>query len=180
MDRQEEYDDDDRGYRERRSSNKSTLAVLGIGAVVLGVCLVVCGGLVYLAAIAIRDGMNGFSTTMQQAIQQGQQMQQDVQLAQTTADAFMQEVSGGRLDAAYARTTKDFQARRTLPQFHDFVNQNAALKNYQPDSMDDPTLTPQLSATFEGTVLGPNGEIAFTLVLIKDGQMWKVDRFTIP
>jgi hypothetical protein len=180
MDRYGEDDDDDRNYRERRSSNKSTLVVLGIGAVVLGVCLLVCGGFAYMAAIAIRDGMTGFSTTMQQAVQQAQQMQQDLQITQTTADGFMQDVAGGRLDAAYARTTKDFQAGQTLAEFRAFVNQNPALKNYKPDSMDKPTFTAPLSATLEGTVRGPNGEVAFTLGLMKDGQVWKVDRFTIP
>jgi hypothetical protein len=181
MDRYREYDDDDRGYREpRSSSNKSTLVVLGIGALILGVCLVVCGGLVYFAAKAFQDGVASFNTSMQQAMQQAQQMQQDVQLAQSAADAFMQDIADGKHDAAYARTTKDFQLRQTRIEFRAFVDQNPALKNYQDDSLDGPNFTAPLSATIEGTLPGPNGEIAFTLMLIKEGQAWKVDRFTIP
>ncbi|HEY1861142.1 MAG TPA: hypothetical protein VGG61_12345 [Gemmataceae bacterium] len=180
MNRYEEEDDYDRDHRERRSSNKSTLMVLGVGAAILGVCLLACGGLFYLAAKVIGEGMAAISTNMQQAMQQAQQMQQEMQAVQTTADAFLGDIAAGRLDGAYARTTKDFQARRTLPQFRAFVSQNPALKNYQADSLDEPNFTSALSATFEGTVRGPNGDVAFTLVVTKDEQVWKVDRFTIP
>jgi hypothetical protein len=180
MNRYEEEDDYERGNRERRSSNKSTLVVLGIGAAILGVGLLACGGLVYLAAKVIGEGMAAISTNMQQAMQQAQQMQQEMQAVETTADAFLGDIAAGRLDGAYARATKDFQARQTLPQFRAFVSQNPALKKYQANSLDEPNFTSPLSATFEGTVPGPNGDIAFTLVLIKDGQLWKVDRFTIP
>jgi hypothetical protein len=179
MDRYGEYDDENRGYRERRSSNKSTLVVLGVGALALGVCMVVCGGFVYLAAKKLGDGMSNFGTAVQQAAQQAQQQQESL-AAQATAEAFMQDVAAGNTDAAYARTTKSFQARQTGVQFRDFVNQNPVLKNYQLDSLDDPEFTTPLSATFDGAVLGPNGDVTFTLVLTKDGQGWKVDRFTIP
>jgi hypothetical protein len=180
MERYREYDDDERDYRMPRSSNKSSLVVLGVGAVVLGVCLVACGGLIYMAAVAFQNTMAGFSTTMQQAMLQTQQMQQDIGLAQSTADAFMQDIADGHIDDAYARTTKDYQARQTLAGLRAFVNQNPALKNYDENSLEEPTLTAPQAVTVEGTVRGPNGEIAFTLGLVKEGQAWKVDRFTIP
>jgi hypothetical protein len=154
--------------------------VLGIGAVVLGVCLVACGGLAYLAATIFQNTMAGFSTSMQQAMQQAQQMQQDVGLVQSTADSFMQDIAAGRLDSAYGRTTKDYQSRQTLAALRAFVSQNPALKNYEAGSLGEPNFTNFVSATIEGTFAGVNGEVAFTLVLIKDGQVWKVDRFTIP
>jgi len=180
MERNRENDDDDRDFRRPRSSSKSPLIVFGIGAVVLGVCLVACGGLFLLGMKAFQNTMAGFSTSMQQAAQQAQQMQQDFGLAQSTADSFMQDLAAGRFDSAYARTTKDYQSRQTLAALRAFVSQNPALKNYESNSLDEPNFTNFVSATIEGTVTGANGEVAFTLVLNKDGQVWKVDRFTIP
>jgi hypothetical protein len=178
MDRYGDYDDDDRGSRQRNSSNKSTLMVLGIGAAVLGVCLLICGGLFYLGLRMFRDGMANFGTAIQQAAEQAQQMQ-GMQDAESTAEAFLQDIAGGQVDSAYARTSKDFQARQTPPQFRAFVNQNPALQKYEGDSLDQLKFAPP-SATFTGMVPGPNGDITFTLVVVKDGQAWKVDRFTIP
>jgi hypothetical protein len=99
--------------------------------------------------------------------------------AQTVAEEFLQDVAGGQVDGAYASTTRNFQTRQTLPQFREFVSQNPALQKYDADSLDEPTMTPR-SATFAGTLAAPNGDVGFTLVVIKEGLVWKVDRFAIP
>jgi hypothetical protein len=161
-------DDDDQDYRERRSSNKTVLVVLGIGAVVICVGLVICGGLVFFGFRALSQGMSSFTTLVN-----------EIQAAQAVADTFLRDLGAGRVDEAYANTTKDFQARQSLAAFRDYVSKYPALKNYQSQALtiNNPSAT---LATFQGTASGPNGQVSFTVQVIKDGQTWKVDRFTIP
>jgi hypothetical protein len=169
--------DDDQDYRERkRSSNSGVLIILGIGAAVLCVCLVLCGGVFYLAMQAFNDGMANMNT----AIAQAEIEMQEQKACDAVADTFMRDVAAGRLKEAYASTTENFQARQPFAQFRTFVGQHPALKNYQPDSLDDTDLTPT-TASYEGSVTAQNGtEVTFTLQLAKDGTTWKVDGFTIP
>ena len=179
MDRYGDYDDDDRGSRQRNSSNKSTLMVLGIGAAILGVCLLACGGLVYLAAKVIGEGMAAISTNMQQAMQQAQQMQ-EMQEAETTAEAFLEDIAGGFVDAAYARTSKGFQARQTLAQVPRV--RESEPRRYRSST---PIRWMNLKSRLNQPLLRERcpAQMAMSpsrLVLIKDGPMWKVDRFTIP
>src|SRR5438445_9126825 len=117
MRRHREYDDDDDYGRRPRSSNQTLLVVLGLGACLLCICLVVCAGLFYL-------GMKSFSGAVQDVAAQAQQAAQEEEDAEMAADTFMQDVAANRLNEAYARTTKEYQARLKLAQFRDFVNRN--------------------------------------------------------
>jgi hypothetical protein len=169
MGRYSDYDEDDESPRPRSSggSNKWIL-ILGIIAGVLFVCILVCGGVVYL----IYQGVSSAASSVKTAIE-------EMQGSQQAAESFMRDIAGNRVDAAYNSTTKDFQTRQTLAQFRDLVNKNPALKNFQPPLMSN-NFTPA-SATFQGNVAGQNGMwTSFTVTVIKDGQTWKVDRFTIP
>jgi hypothetical protein len=167
------YYDDDREHQTQRSSNKSLLLILGIGAGVLGVCLVICGGLVYLGLKAWSDAVSS-GMAMANSLPPGMEDSEEV------AEQFMSDLADGRVDLAYARTTKEFQARQPLPQFRAFVGRNPALKNYESDSL-VPTNSSPAMVTFEGSVTGPNGaEVSFTIQVIKDGEVCKVNRFTIP
>jgi hypothetical protein len=150
------YYDDDREHQTQRSSNKSLLLILGIGAAVLGVCLLVCGGLFYL-------GMKAFSD----AVSMANSLPPDREDSEEVAEQFMSDLADGRVDLAYARTTKEFQGRQPLPQFRAFVGRNPALKNYESDSL-VPTNSSPAMVTFEGSVTGPNGaEVSFTIQVIK-------------
>jgi predicted metalloprotease len=172
MRRSSDYnDDDDRDYRRRpRSSNQTLILILGLGACLLCICLVVCAGLFYL-------GMKSFSGAVQNVAAQAQQAAQEEEDAEMAADTFMQDVAANRLNEAYARTTKEYQARLKLAQFRDFVNRNPALKNYKSQSLEQSTFSPG-SAVYNGTVFARNGAlVTFTLQLAKEGTAWRVDRF---
>jgi hypothetical protein len=174
--RYSDYDDDEYYRKRPRSSNSSLILILGIGAAVLCLCLVVCGGLFYLGMQAFKDGM----ANAQSAMAQAQLDMQEHGACDAAADTFMRDVAAGRLKEAYAATTKNFQTRQPLAQFRTFVGQNPALKNYQPDSLEDTDFTPTMAA-YEGSVTAKNGkEVTFTLQLAKDGTTWKIDGFTIP
>jgi hypothetical protein len=165
------YYDDDRDSHVQRSSNKSTLLILGIGAAVLGVCLLVCGGLFYL-------GMKAFSDAMSSGM--ANNLPLDMDDSEEVADQFMSDIADSRADLAYARTTTEFQQRQPFPQFRAFVGKNPALKNYESDSLRQTNLDPT-KATYVGEVTGPNGaRVSFTIQVVKDGEEWKVNRFSIP
>src|SRR6266481_4513247 len=150
MRRSRYYGDDDEDYGRRpRSSNQTLILILGLGACLLCICLVVCGGLFYL-------GMKSISGAMQTAMAQAQQEAQDEEDAEMAADTFMQDVAANRLNDAYARTNKDFQTRLKFAQFRHFVTKNPALKGYQPQSLDESTFSPRL-AIYTGTIFAQNG-----------------------
>src|SRR5258708_5896508 len=99
--------------------------------------------------------MKSFSGALQPAIAQAQQAIQDEEDAELAADLFMQDVAANRLNEAYARTTKEYQARLKFVQFRDFVNRNPALKNYQAQSLDQSTFSPKV-AVYIGSVIARN------------------------
>jgi hypothetical protein len=167
------YYDDEEDYRSRRPSNHSLLLILGVGAGILGVCLVVCAGLFYL-------GMKAFSDAVSSSMTMAAGMQAEEDAAEAVANKFLNDVADGRIESAYASTTKAFQDGQPLPLFRNFVDRNPALKNYDPESLLQTSYTPVL-ATFEGNATSADGvEISFTIQVVKDGDAWKVDRFTIP
>src|SRR5262249_57314272 len=117
-------------------------------------------------------GARAFSQVMATAMQQVTEMQASLQLAQ----GFLDDVSNGRLDQAYAETSKAFQGRLTREQFGALVEKHPALKggSWAPQPS---TMTPT-AATFTATATGPNGTITVTLHTVKEGTQWKVDRFS--
>jgi hypothetical protein len=171
MPRYSDYDDDDDERRPPKSSGggKTLLIVFGIiGGIVL-VVGGVCAGLVYL----IYRGVQG----VQGVVASAKSTFDDMQASQMAADNFMNDVAANRLDKAYNNTTKNFQTQQTLAQFTNSVQKSPGLKNYQPFSLQLMNFT-STASTYQGQMPGQNK--AFTLQVVKDGQTWKVDQFTIP
>ncbi len=100
---------------------------------------------------------------------------------QAVAETFMADLAAGRVDSAYNSTTQGFRDRQTLQQLRDLVNQNPQLKSFirHSNSLAPGNISPTL-ITFHGTINSPTGVVSFTLHVVKEGEQWKVDRFTIP
>jgi hypothetical protein len=158
---EEDYDHEPRSIR-KKSSNKTLFIILGVVGGVLLLCILGCVGLAYW----------GFSTFSS--------------LSEPTAEAnaFLDNLKAGQVDAAYARTTRVFKTAQTPQQFQNFVNQY-------------PALTTQTSRTFTGFNIytgtggsranlhvavnaGPTNAFAFTLVFTQEDGQWKVDQITVP
>jgi hypothetical protein len=168
MPRYSDYDDDDDERRPPKSSGsgKTLLIVFGIiGAIVL-ILVVGCGGIVYF----VYRGVSGVVASVKSSID-------DIQASQMAADNFMNDVAANRLDTAYKNTTKNFQAQQSLAQFKDFVQKNPGLKSYQQFSLQPINFT-STASSFQGQVPGQINR--FSLQVVKEGETWKVDRFTIP
>jgi len=160
--------DSDHQTPNRRSSNRSLFLILGIIGGFLCLIVVVCGGAIYLAVRTVLPQWRALT------------MGDEIQRSELTAHYFMMKISGGGVDPAYASTTKEFQSRQTLQQFRDLVGKNPSLKDYNGDFARDGDFDPDKN-TYRGTILSEKGKaMSFTVVTVKDGQSWKVDRFTIP
>src|SRR5262245_45755748 len=154
---------------ERPSSNaKIVLLIVVIVSVVLLVVVATCAGLGYLAMRSMSQGMSKMMD-----------MVTDMQLSQTTAQTFLNDLAAGRIESAYAQTTKAYQARQSLEQFRDLIEKNPALQK-QTSSMVNPTQMNPGLCTFTATVSGPAGAVSCTIHVIKEGEQWKIDRFSIP
>jgi hypothetical protein len=170
MPRYSDYDDDDDERRPPKSSGagKPLLIVFGIiGGIVL-ILVVGCGTIFYF----VYRGVSGVVASVKSSID-------DIQASQMAADNFMSDVAQGgqRLDNAYKNTTKNYQSQQTPAQFKDFVQKNPGLKSYQPMSLQPITFT-STASSFQGQIPGQIPK--FTLQVVKEGETWKVDRFTIP
>jgi hypothetical protein len=168
MPRYSDYDDDDDERRPPKSSGagKTLLIVFGIiGGIVL-VLVLGCGTIVYF----VYRGVSGVVASVKSSID-------DIQASQMAADNFMSDVAANRLDKAYNNTTKNYQSQQRLEQFKDFVQKNPGLKSYRPMSLVAMNFTPAASS-FQGQIPGQIPQ--FTVQVVKEGETWKVDRFTIP
>jgi ABC-type antimicrobial peptide transport system permease subunit len=152
---------------ESSSSNKTILIVVSIIAGVILVIVASCFGLGYFFLKAISPAMSS-----------AMQMVNDLQQATATGQQFMADVAADRIDAAYEHTTKDFQKRQDLEAFRKFVAKHPGLKGNLPNFTNMQPLQGRCTMAF--TITGPNGAVTGTLVVIKEGEEWKVDQFTIP
>jgi hypothetical protein len=168
--------DNDQEPASRRSSRRYVLLIVGIIGGVLCVILLVCGGIIYLGARTVVPAWRSIT------------MADEIQASDMAADKFMKLIARGGVEPAYAGTTQGFQSRQTLEQFRDLVDKNPLLKDYQwgisPENHEwmalDGDFDPDKN-TYRGTILSEKGKaMSFTVVTVKDGQSWKVDRFTIP
>ena len=160
--------DSDHQTSNRRSSSRSLFLILGIIGGFLCLILVVCGGAIYLGVRTVLPQWRSIT------------MGDEIQGSELAAHYFMMKISGGGVDHAYASTTKGFQSRQTLQQFRDLVDKNPALKDYNGEFARDGDFDPDKN-TYRGSIVDLRGTtMKFTVVTVKDGQDWKVDRFTIP
>jgi hypothetical protein len=150
-------------FREKGSSTTKILLIVfgAIGGVLL-LMVVVCGGLIYW-------GVNTFGPAFT--------------AVQDSAEAFVQDIHAGRIQAAYNRTSSKFQAQSTLPQFQAFVAQFPALATYT-------SLTKtgiHVNSTPAGTqgivsysAVGPNNSLSFRLTIVEENGQWRVQAMNIP
>jgi len=113
-------DDDDRDYdrprRDKDSGTKTVLIVLGVLGVlaVLGVigCIGCAGWGIFQAGKAVQEGMQSI-------------------VGMTTAEAFMNDLQGGRSAAAYQNTTASFKESMSAKQFDEFLAKNPILTKHK-------------------------------------------------
>jgi hypothetical protein len=152
----------------RRSSRGYVLLIVGIIGGVLCVILLVCGGIIYLGVRTVLPAWRSIT------------MADEIQASEMAADRFMKMIARDGVEPAYAGTTQGFQSRQTLQQFRDMVDRNPTLKDYEWGMALEKDFDPDRN-TYRGTIEDRNGmTMSFTVVTVKDGQSWKVDRFTIP
>jgi hypothetical protein len=154
------------------STNKTVILVVSIVAGVVLVIVALCGGLAYFGIRALTQGLSG-------AVASGMAMIEDMQAGIQTAEDFLADLSADKPEAAYARTTKNFQAGQTLQQFKDFVAKYPVLKSHTSNNTNTVNFSPNRH-TLQNTLNGPAGSLACTFQLVKEGEQWKVDRFTVP
>jgi hypothetical protein len=147
------------------SSSKTVWIVLGI---VGGLLLLVCGG-------CIIGGFFIWKSPLGQKVQAATG-------AQLAAQDFFQRLGSGNVETAYNATSKGFQSRQSLAQFRAFVDRNPGLKSAQnPTFQVDANSMTETSSKFQVIIPTTSGAtLNGTLRMIKEGDQWKVDDFTIP
>src|SRR5262245_56796168 len=155
----------------REGSGSNTVLIVSIvGGIVLVVALG-CGGLIYVVVVGKR--------TMSQAVSSAMQMAMDVQNAMAAAQSFVDDLTQGQLDAAYAQTTRAYQERVSREQFGELIAKHPAFKKGTHD-LAPPNNFNTATVRFTSTVTGPDGATATcTLQLKKEDEQWKVDRFSV-
>ncbi len=103
--------------------------------------------------------------------------------AEASANAFLDDLQDGRIEAAYASTSMGFQAATNLNQFRDFAKQFPALtmpanRNIESRSLNSTTSGKQ--ATFKIVLNAPNNGITCTVIVTEENGQWKVLRFNVP
>ena len=100
---------------ESGGGNTAVKIIAIIGAVLLGIA-VVCGGVVYYLVYSVKKGVSSLQEQITQEMekQKKQRENSNKTKAQKVVDAFMQELKGNRIEAAYQMTTAAYQKRVSL------------------------------------------------------------------
>ena len=154
--------------RSSSSGTKVVLIVVGVVGGIFVVCVLACVGVAYFGMRAVRD-----------LGEKAMERVADEQAARVVAEPFLTDLIDGKADAAYPQTTQAFKSRLTLQELRDLMAKNATLKKRTSSWLFAQTVTPQL-VVFQGTINGPQGSVNCTIHVAKDGETWKVDRFSIP
>jgi hypothetical protein len=159
-------------YEQEKSSNKTVLIIVVVVAAVLLVALLACGGLGFLALRSV-----------QQVVQSATQVVNDMKVGQAVADQFLTEIASGQLEDAYSSTSAGYQKEHSLEQFKEFIDKNPFLKS-QTSQMATTTNVTQnpttLQLTLQYSLSGPDKSGTCTLTIVKEGDQWKIDHFTVP
>src|SRR5262245_25735025 len=143
----------------RKSALPLILGLIGGGLILL---VVVCGG----ATIWFFQGLSA-----------------ETPLAQASAEAFLEDLRANRIEAAYAQTSQGFQAKTTEEQFVAFVKAFPVLTTHRSSTLALQGLqrgTKGTNASFAATLRGPNGAGTCRVLLIKEGEVWKVQALNVP
>ncbi|CAN5374978.1 hypothetical protein BH10PLA2_BH10PLA2_18480 [soil metagenome] len=102
---------------------------------------------------------------------------------QASASQFLQTLARGDIDGAYRSTSPTFQDATTLAQFHAFVNKYPVLHSQNGTQLRYAQLAGASSgkkAIVGAVATNNNISISCTIGLAKEGEVWKVERFTVP
>lgn len=159
--------------RQRRDNSTST--VLIILAVVGGVGLMVvlaCGGFAFFMA---REVSSGF----EEAMKEMEAFEPEIE-----AESFVELLGEGNIDEAYNSTSQNFRRTQTREQFQAFVNRYPLLRNHEMVEGESVKPAPGPNqATVTVTVTGQKpgqAPLKGTVRLVREGEDWKVDSFTVP
>src|SRR5207302_795871 len=110
-------------------------------------------------------------------------LQEEVPLAQASAEAFLKDLRANRVDAAHAQTSMGFKAKTLEEPFRAFVKAFPILTTHQSASLALQGMyrgTNGTTAIFVATLMGPNGPGSCRITLIKEGEDWKVHGLNVP
>lgn len=156
------------------SSSGKVILVIALVGLVLLLILGACAGGVYFL-------VRGFTQAMSTMMQQVQEMQANAEQSQLVAQNFLDDVAAGRLKEAYEGTTQAYQKRQKFEEFQAFVDKNPPLKKSTVQLFANAPQSPGMTVfSYQATVNGPSGPLSCTLQVLKEGNQWKVERFTIP
>lgn len=146
------------------SSNKSVIVIVSVIIGLILIMALVCGGLTLF-------GIKKFMPFLQQIVS-------DTQASQQAGSSFLADIAADKLESAYEATSDSYRKTTTIKQFREFVAKNPALVNGTAAMTQIQFLNNVMTVTFQ--VNSPQGQTSCTLTLVKQGDDWKVDRFTIP
>jgi len=157
------------------SSSKTVLIIVGVIAAVIVLILLACAGIGFFVLKGVQQGVQ----SIKQAVD-------DVQLAQAAGDEFLADIAAGQLDAAAEATSQDFlkgqvgSARTNrLKQLQEIVARNPFLKDHTSRSINNLTINPG-QTVLHYSVTGPDKSGSCTVTVRKEGDLWKIDGFTVP
>jgi hypothetical protein len=143
------------------SGKKIALILAIVGGVGL-ICLLACGGCGYWM-------FKAFTT--------------DLPAAQASANAFLDDLQSSRIESAYGQTTQGFQASMTLQQFRDFLKQYSTFTSQTSRTQNGFRVysgTGGKQATVQMTLRTSNNAMTCTLILMQEGEQWKVHHLSVP
>jgi hypothetical protein len=107
----------------------------------------------------------------------------DLPAVALSAQNFLSELSGNRVDQAYESTSKQFKSTMTLEQFRAFIAKNPAFSgsnNTQFSGMNMQQVPGVKRAVVNATVSNGVQSVACTIVLVLEDDVWRVDSLTVP
>jgi hypothetical protein len=184
--RSDDFDDDDfDAPRPRRRPQSSGGTGVKIVAIIFGFFLVIvlmCGGLIYYMVYSARKTVDRMQDDVQKMAQehQAKEANSDKGRAQRAADAFIQELKGRRIDAAYRMTSSTYQKQTTLNEFRALVTQSGDVLQRAMPFLPD-VFAPDTGPTYVFTqkLAVPRGFSDISVTVTKEGAEWKVDQFRV-
>jgi hypothetical protein len=190
----DDYDDFDDTPPGRRpvpdlSSGMSSVKIVAIIAGVVLALALMCGGIGFYAIYAFQRTAEGFQEKIgeqmekmrkEQERQQKEQENSDKEKSRQFANDFVQELRGGRAEAAYARTTAAYRKRVSLEQLKGLMASQAKALQRFTGFFADP-LAPDKGTTFSftETVLAGGKQRVIRVTAVKAKEAWKVDQFAV-
>lgn len=147
---------------ERRSST---------GKTVLIIALIGCGGLVVLALACGGIGYWYY-----------QKSQKDMPAAQAAAEAFLDALKAHKIDAAYDQTSSAYQKTMPKDQFANYLKAFPALTDWTSRSVQLGFAVPVKDSGMANVIMqlqSKQGPKMCTIMLMKEGNDWKVQQITV-